>query len=285
MREKQFFLTLNNKQIAYICNIWKRRYTLAFANSWQIRYMNDPFKYWVKILDFGQLSLSLICSTEKQSLPPFTLDLLWFDFSPSLIILIHWEWLRVLQSTPDFINFQIQWNHYILHLVQRRLLVSLSLVRISHKFQFSSDQEDPRRDVFSLKLWWFNLNSASTMDECEDGAEEELMAGLRKEHFRWVEASCCSIVTTLSFTYLSSEFSELSLNTKKVVLLKILIILIMMNNPSQKIWSFWPTRSNLLKILPILSMILVVATILITTVVLEQVIMTMVELMTTVICR
>ena len=173
--------------------------------------MNDPFKYWVKILDFGQLSLSLICSTEKQSLPPFTLDLLWFDFSPSLIILIHWEWLRVLQSTPDFINFQIQWNHYILHLVQRRLLVSLSLVRISHKSQFASDQEDPRRDVFSLKLWWFNLNSASTMDECEDGAEEELMDGLRKEHFRWVEARSSSIRSFNNFVmHIPTKLDEFS---------------------------------------------------------------------------
>ena len=45
-------------------------------------------------------------------------------------------------------------------------------------------------------------------------------------------------------------------------------------------------RSKLLKVLPILTMILVVATILITTVVLEQAIMTMVEeVMTTMICR
>ena len=78
-------------------------------------------------------------------------------------------------------------------------------------FQFSSGQEDPRRDVFSLKLWWFNLNSASTMDECEDGAEEELMDGLRKEHFRWVEARSSSIRSFNNFVmHIPTKLDEFS---------------------------------------------------------------------------
>ena len=96
---------------------------------------------------------------KSKVLPPFTLDLLQFDFFPSLIILIHCNALGLLQSTPDFSNFQIQWNHNILHWVQRRLSVSLSLVRISHKFQFASGT---RGDTEEIQLDLNQLFSLST---------------------------------------------------------------------------------------------------------------------------
>ena len=82
------------------------------------------------------------------------------------------------------------------------------------------------------------------MDECEDGIEEELMDGLRKEHFRWVEVEASGIcigswnnfVTQILSSHLSrtklDEFSEIlwtayqrHATQKTVVLLEILIFL------------------------------------------------------------
>ena len=93
---------------------------------------------------------------------------------------------------------------------------------------------------------------------------------LYKEHIvQWHAILLYSSTLDIIPTYILDSDKVLKKHSSFVVFPIVLSISVMLQK------SFWSIRSKLLKVLPILAMILVVATILITTVVLEQVIMTM----------
>ena len=99
------------------------------------------------------------------------------------------------------------------------------------------------------------------MDECEEGVGE-VMENLRKEHLRWVLSESVSSQTIQSMNF---RFPQESCNV--VVFFLYIVNLIALHKHSSNSFS----RSKLLKVLPILVMIIVAASVLVATVVLEQV--------------